>query len=67
MPYTLAEATKATGTSKTTILRAIKSGEVSGTKDENGTWPVDPELHRVYRPVELRSDAPRPWWKRIAG
>ena len=58
MPYTLAEAAKATGTNKTTILRAIKSGKVSGTKDEQGTWLVEPaELHRVYPPVELRSDA----------
>jgi hypothetical protein len=58
MPYTLAEAAKATGTNKTTILRAIKSGKVSGTKDEHGTWLVEPaELHRVYPPAELRSDA----------
>lgn len=58
MPYTLAEAAKATGTNKTTILRAIKSGKVSGTKDEQGTWLVEPaELHRVYPPAELRSAA----------
>jgi hypothetical protein len=58
MAYTLAEAAKATGTNKTTILRAIKSGKVSGTKDENGTWLVEPaELHRVYPPAELRSAA----------
>ena len=57
MPYTLAEVAKATGTNKTTILRAIKSGKVSGTKDEHGTWLVEPaERHRVYSPVELRSD-----------
>lgn len=53
MAYTLAEAAKATGTNKTTILRAIKSGKVSGTKDEHGAWHVEPaELHRVYPPAE---------------
>jgi hypothetical protein len=58
MPYTLADAAKATGTNKTTILRAIKSGKISGTKDEHGTWLVEPaELHRVYPPAELRTDA----------
>jgi excisionase family DNA binding protein len=58
MPYTLAEAAKATGTNKTTVLRAIKSGKITGTKDEHGTWWVEPaELHRVYPPAELRTDA----------
>lgn len=58
MAYTLAEAAKATGTNKTTILRAIKAGRVSGSKDEFGAWHVEPaELHRIYPPVELRSDA----------
>jgi hypothetical protein len=46
---------------KTTILRAIKSGKISGVKDENGEWHVEPaELHRVYPPVAVsatRSDA----------
>jgi excisionase family DNA binding protein len=58
MPYTLAEAAKATGTNKTTILRAIKSGKLSGTKDTHGEWQVEPvELHRVYPPAEPRSGA----------
>jgi hypothetical protein len=40
---------RATGLNKTSILRAIKSGKLSGTKDENGQWLVEPvELHRVY-------------------
>ena len=56
MPYTLAEAAKATGTNKTTVLRAIKSGKVSGTKDEHGNWRVEPaELHRVYPPADQRN------------
>ena len=58
MPYSLAEAARATGTNKTTILRAIKSGKVSGSKDEHGNWLVEPaELHRVYPLVGQRNDA----------
>lgn len=58
MSYTLAEAAKATGTNKTTILRAIKAGKVSGAKDEHGAWLIEPaELHRVYPPAESRSGA----------
>jgi hypothetical protein len=65
MSYTLAAAAKAVGLNKTTILRAIKSGKISGVKDENGEWHVEPaELHRVYRPVAgsvTRTDAPQPY------
>jgi hypothetical protein len=36
---------------KSTVLRAIKAGRISGTKDEQGEWHVEPaELHRVYPP-----------------
>jgi hypothetical protein len=56
MSYTLAAAAAACGVNKSTVLRAIKSGKISGTKDENGEWHVEPaELHRVYPPV---ADAP---------
>ena len=35
--------------SKTSILRSIKAGRISGTKDEFGQWCIEPcELHRVY-------------------
>ena len=52
MPYTLAQAAAATGLNKTSVLRAIKSGKISGTKDEFGQWYVEPvELHRVYPPA----------------
>ncbi len=58
MPYTLAEAAKATGTNKTTILRAIKSGKVSGSKDDHGNWLVEPaELHRIYPLADDRNAA----------
>lgn len=49
MSYTLGEAAKATGKSKPTIQRAIKSGKISASKKEDGTYDIDPaELHRVY-------------------
>lgn len=49
MAYTLGEAAKATGKSKATISKAIKSGRISAVKDETGTFQIDPaELHRVY-------------------
>jgi hypothetical protein len=52
MSYSLAAAAAATGLNKTTILRAIKSGRISGTKDDKGQWFVEPiELHRVFEPV----------------
>ena len=52
MAYTLGEAAKATGKSKATISKAIKSGRVSARKDETGTFHIDPsELHRVYPPA----------------
>jgi hypothetical protein len=47
--YTLDDAARATGLNKTTILKAIRSGKVTGVKDENGQWCIEPcELHRVY-------------------
>lgn len=52
MVYTLGEAAKATGKSKATISKAIKSGRFSARKDESGTFHIDPsELHRVYPPA----------------
>jgi excisionase family DNA binding protein len=49
MVYTLGEAAKATGKSKATISKAIKSGRISATKDDKGVFRIDPaELHRVY-------------------
>lgn len=52
MVYTLGDAARATGKSKATISKAIKSGRVSARKDETGTFHIDPsELHRVYPPA----------------
>ena len=52
MVYTLGQAAKATGKSKSTILKALKSGRISGRKNDIGDWEIDPaELHRVYELV----------------
>lgn len=52
MVYTLGEAARATGKSKATISKAIKSGRISAHKDETGTFHIAPsELHRVYPPT----------------
>lgn len=52
MSYTLGDAAKATGKSKTTLHRAIKSGRISASKAEDGSYSIEPaELHRVFPPV----------------
>lgn len=49
MPYTLGEAAKATGKSKPTISRAIKSGKITAEKKDDGSYIIQPaELHRVF-------------------
>jgi hypothetical protein len=52
MSYSLAAAAAATGLNKTSILRAIKSGKISGTKDALGQWWIErAELHREPKPA----------------
>ena len=54
--YTIATAAAAVGRNKTAILRTIKAGKISVTKDENGEWQIDPaELHRIYPPLRSAS------------
>jgi len=50
MAYTLAQAATATGRDRSTLLKAIKNGKISATRDElSGAWQVDAaELSRVY-------------------
>ncbi len=60
MSYTLNEAAKATGKSKTTIHRALKSGKVSAVKRDNGAYAIEPaELHRVFPPVPAERNEER--------
>jgi hypothetical protein len=64
--YSMAQAAKAVGKSKSTILRAIKSGKLSANKNAHEQYEISPsELHRVY-PIashealhEPVDDAPR--------
>ena len=59
--YTLGTAAHACGLNKSTVLRAIKAGKISATRDEHGQWQIDPaELHRVYPPVARAFDSPWP-------
>ena len=57
---TLAQAAAMTGMARSSILRAIKRGALSGTRNDDGTWLVDgAELARVF-PVTaqpVRQDA----------
>lgn len=56
MAYTLGTAAKATGKSKATISKAIKSGRISAEKDDSGAFRIEPsELHRVY-PITVESE-----------
>ncbi|WP_414900776.1 helix-turn-helix domain-containing protein [Sphingomonas flavalba] len=60
MSYTLNEAAKATGKSKTTIHRALKSGKISAVKRDNGAYSIEPaELHRVFPAVPAERNEER--------
>jgi hypothetical protein len=53
MSYSLSNAAAACGVYKSTVLRSIKSGRLTATKDALGQWRIEPaELHRVYPPVQ---------------
>ena len=53
MSYSLSEAATACGVYKSTVLRSIKIGRLTGTKDAFGQWRIEPaELRRVYPPAQ---------------
>ncbi|MGR3467012.1 MAG: hypothetical protein ACU0CI_03975 [Shimia sp.] len=53
------EAVKHYQVSRPTLTKALKSGKVSGTQDDQGKWSIDPsELARVYQPRASASDSP---------
>lgn len=57
MPLTLAQAAKASGRSRSTLLRAIRKGQISASRDAAGGFLVDEsELARVF-PISSH-DAP---------
>lgn len=50
---TLKEAAKETGMTRAALYKAIQSGRLLATKDNNGVILIDPtELSRVYKLVE---------------
>ena len=50
--YNLTTAAAAAGINKSTVLRHIKAGKVSATRDHNGGWQIDPaEFHRTFPPL----------------
>jgi hypothetical protein len=50
--YNLATAATATGMTRAGVLKAIKRGAISASKDAAGSWCIEPaELHRVYQPT----------------
>src|SRR3954469_19031809 len=52
MSYSVAQAAKAVGKRKATVLRAIQSGRGSVARDEAGAFRLEPvELHRVFPPL----------------
>jgi hypothetical protein len=66
MSYSVAQAAKAVGKSKATVLRAIQAGRISAARDDAGAFRVEPiELHRVFPPLpheaahEAAADASR--------
>ena len=53
MPLTAKQAADAVGISKNGIIKAIREGRISGTKNAKGGWEVEAsELFRVYQPVD---------------
>jgi hypothetical protein len=59
MAYTLAKAAAAVGRDRSSILRAIRSGKLSASRDEaSGAWLIEAgELHRLYPPATAQDDA----------
>jgi hypothetical protein len=53
MSYTVAQAARAIGKSKATVLRAVAAGKVSAARDTaTGAFFLDPaEVHRIWPPV----------------
>ena len=52
MGYSLGEAAKELGVSKPTVQRAIKAGRMSATRNDDGSYDIDPaELSRAFPAV----------------
>lgn len=59
--YSIGQAARATGKSKSVIHTAIKKGTISATKNDDGTYAIDPsELHRVFPPASFQNGTEEP-------
>ena len=64
MPYTLVTAAQAAGVNRSTVLRSIKAGRISATKDElRGAWLIEPagctgSIHPWACPTQIRLRCP---------
>lgn len=59
--FTLGEAAREVGKTKTALANAIKSGRISATRDDKGQYQIDPaELFRVYPAKSLEVCDTRP-------
>ena len=58
------QAVKMFAVSRTTLMKALENGTVSGAKDEAGRWQIDAaELGRVYQPrpaQKISTTRPKP-------
>lgn len=59
MGLTIRQAAAKSGKSRSTIHRSLGNGKLSGRKDKDGTWDIDPsELARVF-PWDVTRDTKR--------
>lgn len=59
--YTIGQAAKATGKSRSTISAHIRKGTISAKKNEDSSYSIDPtELHRVFPPIASGNAPPEP-------
>jgi hypothetical protein len=59
MPYTLSPAADAVGMNRSSILRAIRAGKISATRDDD-QWQIEPaELFRVFPALALPDATPQ--------
>src|SRR3546814_20222564 len=65
MGITLREESEKVGVTRQTLMKAIKTGRVSGQKSANGEWRIEPvELYRVWHPV---NEVQQPLQRYISG
>jgi hypothetical protein len=56
MKLSAKEAAEAVGMTRQGIIKSIKTGKISASKNENGEWQIEPsELFRVYNSVHTNT------------